>query len=66
MSLDDALIEDIRTEERRRIAGELAKAVADAVPREALDYLRGFQDGANFVAERVLGLVVVPDESAPT
>lgn len=54
-TLDDETAADIRADERRRIAEKLALAVADAVPREAIDYIRGFQDGANFVAEYVLG-----------
>lgn len=64
-TIDDEAAEEIRAAERERIAAELAKALADAVPKEAIDYIRGFQDGANYVAERVLGLtlpnVEVPD-----
>lgn len=58
-SIDEQAAEDIRAAERERIAAALSKAVADAVPREAQDYINGFRDGANFVAEQVLGLVLV-------
>ena len=57
-TIDEDAAEDIRAAERLRIAGALARAVAAAVPREAQDYLNGFRDGADFVAERVLGLVL--------
>lgn len=61
---DNVIAEDIRADERRRIAAELSKAVQDAVPKEPMVYIQGFTDGANFIAERVLGLVLDVDVSA--
>lgn len=55
-TIDDEAAEEIRAAERERIAAALSKALADAVPQEAIDYIRGFQDGANFIAEKVLGI----------
>ena len=58
----DLAADDIRAAERRRIAGELAAALSDAVPKEAQDYINGFRDGANFIAQRVLGLTLPEEE----
>lgn len=44
--------------ERQRIAAELRKAVDAAVPQDPLAYTQGFRDGADFVAERVLGMLL--------
>ncbi len=57
-AIDETVADDIRADERKRIASELAAAVKDAVPKESMEYIQGFRDGADFVAERVLGLVL--------
>lgn len=64
-TVDEEAEEDIRAAERARICKELAKAVADAVPEDPLAYIQGFRDGANFVSERVLGMLVAEEEKTP-
>ncbi len=59
--LDENAAEDIRAAERKRILAGLSQAVADAMPPEPEAYIQGFKDGASFVAERLLGMLVLPD-----
>lgn len=61
---EDIIAEEIRLQERRRIGAALGKALEAAIPAEPLAYIQGFRDGANFIAERVLGLTVDPDDTA--
>lgn len=63
--LDDNAAEDIRVAERKRILSLLAQAVADAVPAEPEAYIQGFKDGANFVAERLLGMLIPSEPGEP-
>lgn len=64
-SIDECVAEDIRADERRRIAALLPEALRDAVPKDAEAYLQGFKDGAAFVVERVLGETLEEKDSIP-
>lgn len=54
MKITDELIEEIRREERERIAKIASEAACDAVPQEAIDYQNGVKDGVAFMLERIL------------
>jgi hypothetical protein len=64
-SIDDRMAEDIRANEREQIVTETMKLVEGAVPRETLDYLRGFQEGAEYVLSAIAKREVTLSVKAP-
>lgn len=53
MRITDDIIAEIQADERRRIIAAARKAAENAVPRETHEYLKGFQEGADFIFEEI-------------